>query len=307
MLHLNQMFKKIILIVLGILLLIPGVFLVKRYIDYSDDESPRKTFLAPEMRSVDLKIKHFKADRIDLNAEIMLLNHLPFDLKANRISYSLLMEGVEIMKSTSEEELDLPAKDSAVLVLPVRIIKKDLDSVGRILKKKKSDEAQYMLLLEFHTSNLIKKKWTYERDWSGAAFYLLDANYTKLKISSLKKKGASFQVYLKFENQNSFPIQVKDIEYVISVDDDVLTKGSRKGVLKFPAKKTTHVDFPANVAYRDMAKILKVYLPGKSKMRYKFDLSFTLDSDNKRTDETRTTITRTGPLEEILDFNKDKD
>jgi LEA14-like dessication related protein len=217
------------------------------------------------------------------------------------------MEGVEIMKSTSNESLDISARDSALLELPVRIIKKDLDSVGAILKKKKSDEAEYELRLEFHTSNWLNKKWTYTTDWKGAAFYLLDANYTKLKISSLKKKGASFQVYLRFENQNSFPIKVKDIEYMIYVDEDILTKGSRKGVLEFPAKKTTHVDFPASVGYKDMAKMLRVYLPGKSKMRYKFDLSFTLETDNERLDETRTTISRTGPLEEILDFNKDRD
>jgi LEA14-like dessication related protein len=269
------MFKKIILVILLLLLLWPAVFLIRRYIAYSGDKSPRKTFLVPEIRRVHLNIKDFKADRILLQGEVMLFNHLPIDLKADSLSYRLFMEDVEIMHSMHREKVRIPAADSAVLSLPVHIRKKQLDSIGGILKKK-GDTAEYVLLLEGYSPQWFHKRWHYKTKWSGAAFHLLDTKYEKFKISKLKRKGTKFQVYLSFENENSFPIKVKDIKYVIYIDKDELTHGSRKGVLEFPAKKTTHVDFPAEISYRDMMKMLRASLPGDSKLRYKFYFSFTL-------------------------------
>lgn len=301
------MVKRVILVLLVFILLIPLSFLGWRYIQYLGEDDPGKTFLSPQVRFIHLNITDFREDKIELTGDILLKNQLPFSIKADSIEYSISMNGVNIMKSRSHEKLLIAPRDSAWLSLPVSIKKRDLDSIGAALDKVKEDSADYEIDMKFYLPYKLVKTWTRKTKKRGLVFHLLDTKLEKIKVSSLKKKEAEFRIFLAFKNDNSFPIAVRDIDYTIYINKDVLTKGHRKGLLKFAAKKTTHIDFPAGITYGDMGKTLLLYLNPAKHSQYKFELAFTIETKNKKINGRRTVMTRSGPLEEVLDFNKDKD
>src|SRR5688500_13284288 len=114
-------FKKIsFALVLFFLFVIATAFLVK-FIFYSRDSDPYKTFLAPRLVDAEIIITQLTKEKTEMIFKAFVKNPLPFAFRADSISYGFYINGQQVMESFLHDEFRLRKNDSTWLSFPISV------------------------------------------------------------------------------------------------------------------------------------------------------------------------------------------
>lgn len=300
------MFKKILLVILVIFLLVAGWFLIRTYQAYKKDTDPGKTFFGPQLSHTVVNVKEVTAERADMVVYMRMNNHIPIGFNADSLQYELFINNVSVMRNTWNKGLKVKASDTSVVALPVTVYYDDLDKVLKKMENRNRDSVEYRMKATVYTNFFWKKKFdlTIKRYWP--LVYIPEVQNNGISIDSVNLKRAVLIFNAGIINKNLFNIKVRNLDYEFALEDNEVVTGRMDDIINIKANATTHIDIPVRVDFKESRKSLGDLITKGGKAAYTMRLIFYVESKKNVADDSRVVITLADTLRSTAKVIKER-
>lgn len=296
--------KKILYFILLPVLAIIAGFFIWRFIDYSKEDNPNKTFLLPRAEISIVEITSVTNDEIEMNVKMLLKNQLPISFTADSVQYSIYINHVEVIKNQYKKSVSLEGSDSTWILLPIKLLSEQLFSILKESDQQQLDSVEYEIKTTFYSDLLFKKQF--------------DLHVTKLlplirppqllskqvQLESLNFSRASLLFEVEIKNRNVYSIQAKDINFRIAIEDNEWIEGKLPGLTVIPEKSVTDLQIPIELSLKAVGKTLLDLIKKGKAVKYKLDVRFKISSENKSVNDSDVILKSTGSIKSLLNLRK---
>ena len=296
--------KKILYFILLTVLAIIAGFFIWRFIDYSKEDNPNKTFMFPLAEISIVEITSVTNDEIEMNVKLLLKNQLPISFTADSVQYSIYINHVEVIKNQYKKSVSLEGSDSTWILLPIKLLSEQLFSILKESDQQQLDSVEYEIKTTFYTDLLFKKQF--------------DLHVTKLlplirppqllskqvQLESLNFSRASLLFEVEIKNRTVYSIQAKDINFRIAIEDNEWIEGKLPGLTVIPEKSVTDLQIPIELSLKAVGKTLLDLIKKGKAVKYKLDVRFKISSENKSVNDSDVFLKSTGSVKSLLNLRK---
>lgn len=294
------MIKRILLISLVLMIATIASFFVWQYVKYSRDTHPHKTFLLPRLELSIFEIISLNAEKIEMNAKILVKNQLPLSFTADSLEYSIYISDVEVIQDRYEKSFTLESNDSSWILLPLTIYNKDLKKILESNEKKNIDTVEYRVQASFYTKIIFRKKFNIDIAREFPLIYFPEISMENIKIDSLNFSRVVLQLFVSVKNQNVFPITGRNINYKFAIEDHEWIEGIIPGLTDIKAQSVTDLEIPVTLSLKETAKTLFNLLRKGTNVTYKLNMTFSIDSDNQMIKDSKVILESSGKIKSLI-------
>ena len=170
----------------------------------------------PEVTSVRPRITGIDLEGIAMAFAVDVQNPYPFVIKSPKLRYALDIEGTELLSSTTDTDVRLPANNVGTITLPVRLAYSKLWSTVQKLSKAK--RAAYKL----HGAVLLDamgKSYELPVSHTGTFPILRPPKFSNFKVnfSDVSLRSAKVTVQADVQNPNVFALGIKNLGYQLAL------------------------------------------------------------------------------------------
>ncbi len=297
---------KITAIVLAIILLPIILFFAVDLYHYSKDKSPYRTLFIPRLELGVFEVIGLSADRTDMEGKMLIHSPLPFNLAADSLQYKLYISGVEVVKSTYAQSINIKKWDSTWIELPVTIYNDKLLTTLDNADKQGKDSVVYRIHTTFYTHIPFKKNFDIDIETLQPLLYIPSARVVKVDYDSLSAKGVTLYLHLMIGNRNKIAFQFKDLKYKFALAGNPWVYGSKWGVTDIKQRDSTELILPLRISFTDIFKTLGPLIRKGGAVDYKFGLEMKLVSTSNALKNSKMITKGAGTLKEIIKLAKDE-
>lgn len=302
----HHTFRKV---ALALLLAFVGFLVVFFAIDYSHyarDKSPYRTLFVPRLELATMRIDALTADRTDLTMHMLIHNPLPFNLRADSLQYRIYISGVEVIRSSYAQSLDILRWDSTGVSLPVTAYNDKLFTVLDNAEKEGKDSLEYRMEAYFGTQLLGHRDFHMDISTRQPTVYIPKVKMTKVEYDSLNGEGVNIYLKTQIYNRNEIPFVLKDLTYRVAIADNSWVKGAKPGVIKIDSAATTPLTLPLRISFKQIGKSLGPLIKKGKDTPFKVEATFMLVSDNNALRDSKVTIKDNTIVHEIAQLARDE-
>ena len=205
--------------------------------------------LKPRVEMSTLAITNIDDDQIDVTAKILIDNPLPASFKANKVNYSVYINGQEVVKDSYQKEIQLRSKDSTTIAVPARLMRKKLTTVLEDLHQRGVDSTNYRLRATFDLDVPILGERTFIIDqtrrlptYHVPKFEVAEIDYGKLSLTAMDVAAK-----INIINKNKYPYNITDTHYAIVINGKQIAEGDQVEPILIKKQATTPVVFPVTI------------------------------------------------------------
>lgn len=294
------MTKKILLTVLFLIIASLAVFFSWRFVGYSQDKSPHKTFLLPRVELSIVEITSLTAEKTEMTVNVLLKNQLPFSFTADSLQYSIFINDVEVIKNHHKKTITLKSNDTSWISLPLTIQNHHLKSVLKASERKDLDSVEYRLHATFFTDIVFRKKFDVDIKRLLPLYHLPELTSKHIQIDSLNFSRAAILLNVSIRNQNVFSIKAKNIAYKFAIEDHEWIEGVIPGVTEIKEQSVTELQIPIRLSFKEVSRTLFDLLKNGKNVKYKLDLSFRIDSENHSVMNSKVILNSSGSVKSLM-------
>jgi len=298
------MFKKFVITVAALLLIIIAGFFSWRYVKYVRDEDPNKSFLLPRIEFAQTEIISLTAEKAEMISTILIKNQVPLTFRADSLHYKIFIDNVEVMRDTYKKSIVLNGNDSSLISFPVTVFNNDLISVLKRNEKEKNDSVEYRLEASLYTDLGIRKKVNINIKKKLPLVYIPEVSIEHIKVDSLNFSRAVITLVTQVKNKNIFSIKVKNVSYEFAVEGNEWVKGVMPGLTSIEKQGVSELHVPVRISLKETGKTLFDILKRGDKVNYKFNLAFNIESDSKMIKNSKVMIKNTGIAKSLIELTK---
>jgi LEA14-like dessication related protein len=206
----------------------------------------------PTVEVADVRITSFGVEQVSLLFELKVDNPNNFDLKSQGFDYQLAVEQRSILAiDKPEQAIDLPAKGTGTINLPVEIRYLDLYQVIAGLREK--SEFHYRLEAGFYFNLPVLGNTRIATQWQDKLPIpkLPNIEMTQAKLSDLSLSGATLDVTLSLQNFNAFDLNLNHFDYRLSANGRSIADGQVKNIHVAQAQ-VTEVTLPLSLKFSEL-------------------------------------------------------
>ncbi|PWJ54271.1 LEA14-like dessication related protein [Dyadobacter jejuensis] len=249
------------------------VILILAFVYYKKKYANPISGLKPRIEMGIGKINNITGKSVDLTLRLMIHNPLPVGLDVEKFDFSIHMNGVAVLEDRYGKGFKVLPRDSSMLELPSRFNLGDLAQESKDQAEKGADSADYRFEAIVTLSKPVLGKDTLHlvRNNRMPLYRVLQIKVADYDIEKFRLGDSDIRLKIQINNQNVFPVQLRDPYFVLDVGDQKrLGEGHKPGLTVIPAKSDSLYELPFEV---NLGKILKTagQLIGQGK-----DLPFTL-------------------------------
>jgi len=297
--------KKILLIILLlIVLLIAGLF-IWRYVNYSRDPDPDKTFFLPRIGMSVIEVTSLTSEKTEMTVRVLIKNILPFNFTADSFQYELYINDAEIVKSTYAKSIFLDANDSSWIMLPVTVFNRQADSLIASNEVRRIDSAEYRMHASFNTDILFNKRHNVTVRRYLPLVHIPRLDVDKIEVDSLNVKRAAVTMHVAIRNDNVFDIKFKDCAYDLQIEDDDWVKGVIKGHTVIKAKSVSKMAIPASISFKETGKTLFKLLKKGGDVRYNLFMNLIVETENDMIVNSKAIVKSKGTVKSLVKVSKE--
>lgn len=294
------MTKKILLTILFLIIAGLAVFFIWRFVGYTRDTSPHKTFLLPRVELSVVEITSLTAAKTEMTVKVLLKNQLPIAFTADSVQYSIFINDLEVIKSHHKKTITLESNDTSWISLPLTIENNHLTSILKASERKDIDSVEYRLHATFFTDIIFKKKFDVDVTRLLPLIYIPELTSKHIQIDSLNFSRAAIQLTIYIKNQNVFPIKAKNISYKFAIEDNEWIEGTIPGTTKIKEQNVTDLQIPIRVSFKEVSKTLFDLLKKGKNVEYKLDLTFRIDSESHSLMNSKVILKSSGSVKSLM-------
>ncbi len=298
---------KVLLSILIALLLLIGIFMAIDYSHYAKDKSPYRTLFIPRLEVSLFQITTLTADKTNMVGSMMIHNPLPLNLRADSLRYEIYISGVEVLKSTYAQSLNIKRWDTTMIDLPVTAYNDKLFTVLGNAEKEGKDSVEYEVKAYFGTSIIFHKDFNLDIKTLQPVIYIPKLKITSIEYDSLKDGGVTLYLNTEITNKNKFPMKIKDLNFKVAIADDAWIKGSKGGVVDIlDSGQVTSLTLPLRISFKEIGKSLGPMIRHGKNTNFKLVATFKLVSDNNALKNSEVVLTDNTVIHEIVKLIKDE-
>ena len=297
--------KKIVLLLLGLVFLGFLGLMAANWIHYTRDKSPHRTFLMPRVEMGVINLENITGDVTRMTTKLLLHNPLPTALRADSLEYQFYINNVEVMKSSYAKSILIPRWDSTWISLPVTVKKADLIKILDKEAARGKDSVDYEFVTEFYTRLPFKTKMKIRTLRHLPLFYLPDVHVAEVTYDDFSLKGVTMEMHVAVENKNKFPFKVNDLTYELELAEHPLMKGSKEGILTIKPHSVTTFVLPVRIKFGGIFDSIGKLITKGGKTDYNLALSFKVVSETNAIENSKMIIHDKGSLKEIRKIMKE--
>lgn len=199
---------------------------------------------------------------VEFNFKISNPNPLGFMI--TNITYNLFINRKKFIKGVSDREIKINPGDSSIIELPVTFNHLDLfDSIEQFMK---FDTAYYELTgeitvgpfhLPYQTSGVLNVP------------RLPKLSLENIQITDITPSGAKLLLIIGFDNTNPFSVRINELEYLLSLNGNVVFKEKNSHIPLIGKNKKTQVEIPINLNFKEIGYAVSQVLT-KPSVDYEF-------------------------------------
>lgn len=306
MTHHAHPIRRILLILLFALIGFLAVFFAIDYSHYLRDKSPYRTLFVPRLELSTMRIDALTADKTDLTMSMLIHNPLPFNLRADSLQYRIYISGVEVIRSSYAQSLDILRWDSTAVSLPVTAYNDKLFTVLDNAEKQGKDSLEYRMETYFGTQLLGHRDFHMDISTRQPTIYIPKVKMTKIEYDSLNGEGVNLYLKTQIYNRNEIPFELKNLTYRVAIADNSWVKGAKEGVIKIDSAATTPLTLPLRISFKQIGKSLGPLIKKGKDTPFKVEATFQLVSDNNALRDSKVTIKDNTIVHEIAQLARDE-
>jgi LEA14-like dessication related protein len=162
------------------------------------------------------------------------------------------------------------------------------------------DSVEYAMEATFFTHIPFKKHVQLTIKRSLPLFHIPEMTVSDMDVNSLRLSGATIQLHAIIKNDNVFPLQYKDIQYVLYIGDKKWAEGSIPGEINIAPKTNTEIVIPAKLDFGEMSKTAFTVLMHANTIDYDLKMNMYLISDKKQINNSKVIFESKGKVKPLL-------
>lgn len=264
--------------------------------------------LTPSVTLLGMNIEHIDRENIRMLCRIRLGNPLPVDFKADSLQYQVFADSALVIKSTYTKPQSVKAKDTQVLDIPVEIKSSTLKRLIEQFDRKKTDSADYTVRAQFRTQVPLAGKRRFDVSLSKRlpAIRKIKAEPGKIRVRKPGLKDARIGMTVRVTNDNSFPINIVDGSYTMTVDRDLQLQGTLQPQVHIPARGTADVAMNMDIGTAKVPALGWKMLFRKKQTEWSMHFKGKLRSEMSMLDKTQLDMKMQGTLDDLVNLAKTK-
>jgi LEA14-like dessication related protein len=216
-------------------------------------------FQKPTVTFNTIKVKDMSLNEATAVFYFDVSNPNPMGGTLSRLTYDLAVNQKSIASGTADKGIQIPANGIKTVELPVSINYFDIiDSVTDLIEKK---EIAYDLTGTF---TLMGFDLPYQTSGILPLPELPHVMVKEISINNFSWAGAALNFVLELENNNAFNVNVKQLEYTISIGGKSMISGKSKKGTSIPQNGKTTMNVPLDVNFIRLGKSAFDLLAGES-------------------------------------------
>ncbi len=291
--------RKVVLVLLAILLILIGVQLIHYWKARSSD--PDATFIQPRVLVTNLRITDHDPDKTRMLMNVQLVDPAPIGLALDSLSYSLGIEGVEVVHSSYEQAINVAAYDTANISFPVVVDSRELLHRLKELDAKGLDSVHYDLNVRFHSPLLFWREKPVEVHTTVYAplYKIPQVALSHPRIEKLGLKNSNVTVDMSMYNPNAFPFDFKKTRMKLRMGDGQVFATRIDSTVHVPRQDTVVIRLPVELAPGQLVEAAFSALVKPSKTPFSYRLSLILVSDNPSLNNSAFVLTGKGVVADL--------
>ena len=255
----------------------------------------------PHISVKEIRVHDIGDDRIAMTARVMVSNPLLIQLNADSLVYALYIDSVPVMESRFVKRVSIKSLDSTMIVLPLDVDRSRLNTVFARFERNDSDSADYVLKTKLYLDVPVAGNKTFEKNETrrGPAFRPLKVKTNHRKIEKFGLKHSEVSVSLILENPNAFEIGVKDVDYDLTVGQDLHMRGDLHKTTLIGPRSTISLPLEMDVHTKNITRLAWQVLFEKSHTPFEIQLKCKIATDNDVFKDTRLNVKRSGRLDDL--------
>jgi LEA14-like dessication related protein len=288
--------KHLLWIIPLILLLIVGGYIFYRY----------KTFKKPYLVNMDTDAIIRGSNKIArLTSTVYIYNPNDIEAHVDSLRFKIYIDGKEYSTGRKSKGFTIKANDTSAVTIPYTF---DLGKFFKEFEKTQKDSGFHRIEGEFFVDiwkfNSVKIPFTYEKNMP--VFKSPKAKIVKVKLQKLGLKETILDVTMRLNNPNDIEISSENVSYSFFIEDKIIAEGDIPRDNFLPKEGALVFTFPVILnmkeAIEEIGIFKKKYL-GKS---YILNLNTELKTKNPTMPTVTLDISKTGPVEELVEGFKEK-
>jgi len=224
-------------------------------------------FGKPEVRTVGVKVVGLSTEGVALALDLGVYNPYFVPLKSPRVSYSIEVRGREVLASEQPTGVDLPARGTGMLAVPVFLSYRTVWQTYHELKD--AQEVAYRLRARVMLS-AFGRRVVVPVSYCGKVpvFHVPKVVGLRLRVADASLAGARVIVEAELLNRNAFPLDVSGLGYALHLGDAEVAGLRASTPAEIPPGRRGKLTLVANVrTSKVVARLLAGRGFGKARLR----------------------------------------
>ncbi len=225
----------------------------------------------PDTRIRDVKITGLTFQDIDLHVIMQVDNPNAFGIRLAGYDYSLSSENKEIFRGTENAGFQITANGQQSVSVPVNLKFKNLYDLFSGLKNQYSTVLDFKAGLGFELPVIGPLRVPLQKSFYVPVIKLPKVKVGQLKLSKLSLSSAELDLVLQVENNNSFELLMKNLNFDLTVNGMDWAKGQLSSIKTMASHQVSDYHIPFTLNLFTMGTTVLQLLKGNSDLDYKFN------------------------------------
>lgn len=255
--------------------------------------------LIPDIGVVAFDVSNIDEDRVDGTSRIMLKNPLPVEISSNSIEYEIFIDSVRVVRDVYNRPLKIGASDSAVVEIPLKILKEPMDRILEYFENYKIDSATYALKMTAQLDAPIGGEGELNFEFSKE---MPAVRLPEIAIENFDPNlfsGDAMDLVLRVTNPNIFDISISNGYFSITVHDEMEMVGEVEDHIYVSAFETEKILITARKKWGSLTQTGLNLLFDQEGTTFNYHFGFVLNSQNDLLNNTKMRINVNGTLDEL--------
>jgi LEA14-like dessication related protein len=290
---------RIVLLLLLILVLVAIVMFLRWQALKADD--PNATFVLPRLHVAKLEMERFDLEETRMIMDLRIDQPLPVPLRLDSLTYRILIDTVEIARSSYAHDVSIPAMGTGTISTPFTTRTNRITELLNRLEEQGVDSVDHILIATFHAPAMFWKDGPAEVRIVKhlPAYRIPKISLRNPKIEKLGFNESRIMVDVAIYNPNAFAYRFRQTEMEVKVKDDELLSSRIDRLIELPENDTAFVRIPLELSPGRALRSVWDYIFNAPETPYAFTLSTTIVSEMNAINESVFEMRGNGMLQEV--------
>ncbi|MCL5097233.1 MAG: LEA type 2 family protein, partial [Candidatus Omnitrophica bacterium] len=232
----------------------------------------------PQVEFTNLRLDKLDLQQLGLVADLKVNNPNSVGLSLSKLDYRFLVEGNPLVSGTQDQGLQLAAKSTSQLEIPITVNSADLwQTIGKVSKQ---DYFNYTLasVLTFALPVIGNVQLPLEKTGQLPVLRPPVVKVAGLKRRALSLTGADLELAIQVENPNAFTLMLNQFAYNFQVNSRSWATGTNTQPQRIDSKQTSEIRVPIKLNFLEMGMAAYQLLSSKAPLEYRLDGQFDFGS-----------------------------